>query len=190
MIAAVRLRRFLLTLSVPALLVGIGTAGYVLVEGWSVLDALYMTVITITTVGFREVHDISSAGKVFTMLLALGGIFTLLAAAMEIIRAVVSGEVRRTLGRQRMERSLTHMKDHLIVCGYGRLGRHACQEFSRQGLDFVVVDRDASILADFTMPHGIPLVGDATSDEILRAAGVERARVLLEIGRASCRERV
>ncbi len=174
-----RLRRFVLTLSVPVLLAAAGTAGYHFVEGWGVFDALYMTVITITTVGFLEVHPMSHAGRTFTMLLSLGGIFTLFYAATELIRAVVSGEVRSVLGRQRMERSLLEIRDHFVVCGFGRMGNLVCREFSSLGLPFVIIDRDASLLRDFSLAHGFPLVGDATSDEVLRSAGVERARGLV-----------
>lgn len=174
-----RLSRLLLTLSVPVLLVMAGMVGYHLVEGWGFFDALYMTVITITTVGFLEVHPLSPGGRVFTMLLALGGIFTLFYAATELIRAIVSGEVRSVLGRQRMERSLSEIRDHFVVCGYGRMGQLVCREFSTLGLPFVVVDRQGEIFREFKLPHGIALVGDATSDEVLRTAGVERARGLV-----------
>jgi voltage-gated potassium channel len=173
------LRRYLAVLSVPVVLVVLGTLGYRIVEGWQLFDALYMTVITITTVGFLEVQPLSPAGRTFTMTLALGGVFTMFYAASELIRVVVSGEVRSALGRQRMERSLADLKNHLVVCGFGRMGHLACQEFSGLGLPFVVIDRDPALLRGFAMPHGIGLVGDATSDELLRRAGVERARGLV-----------
>ncbi|HET7292305.1 MAG TPA: potassium channel protein [Vicinamibacteria bacterium] len=172
-------RRLALILSVPLVLVALGTAGYHVVEGWSAFDALYMTVITLTTVGFLEVHPLSPAGRTFTMLLALGGIFTLLYAAMEGIRTVVSGELRSVLGRQRMDRTLAEIRDHFVVCGYGRMGSLVCREFSALGLPFVVIDRDPQLLRDFRLPHGLVLVGDATSDDVLRKAGVARARALV-----------
>jgi voltage-gated potassium channel len=172
-------RVFLRALLVPVVLLGLGTAGYALVEGWGPFDALYMTVITLTTVGFAEVHVLSTAGRAFTMALLLAGVFTLFYAASAIIQAIVSGEVRGEIGRQRMERRLAGLSNHVVVCGFGRMGRLVCQEFSALGLPFVVVDRDEAALRDFTLPHGIPLVGDATFDEVLRRAGVERARVLL-----------
>jgi voltage-gated potassium channel len=175
----VPLRRLVLTLSVPFLLVAAGTIGYQIVEGWGFFDALYMTVITITTVGFLEIHPMSHGGRVFTMLLALGGIFTLFYFATELIRAVVSGEVRSVLGRQRMERSLAELRNHFVVCGFGRMGHLVCREFSSLGLPFVVIEREVTLLRDFAIPHGIALAGDATSDEVLRRAGVERARGLV-----------
>ena len=175
------LREFLLTLAVPVLLVIVGTSGFALIEGWPLLDCLYMTVITITTVGFMEVHPLSPAGRLFTSLLALGGVFTLLYAATSVIRAVVSGEIGGTLGRQRMDRKLAELTGHAIICGYGRMGRLVCSEFSSLGRPFVIVDQQASVLDDFRVPHGIPLQGDATDDHVLRKAGVERAKVLVTV---------
>jgi voltage-gated potassium channel len=165
--------------AIPAVLVGAGTVGYHLIEGWRPFDALYMTVITLTTVGFAEVHPLSPAGRAFTILLSLGGVFTLFYVGVEIVGGVVSGEVRKALGRQRMARNLSELKNHLVVCGFGRMGHLVCLEFSKLGLDFVVIDRRPEVLRDFARPHGIPLHGDATSDEVLRKAGVERARGLV-----------
>jgi voltage-gated potassium channel len=166
-------------LGVMVLLVLGGTLGYWLVEGWPIFDALYMTVITITTVGFLEVRPLSHAGRSFTMVLALGGVFTAFYAAAEFIRGIVSGEVREVLGRQRMQRSLAEIKNHMVVCGFGRMGRLVCQEFSNLGIPFVLVERRGELLEGFKMAHGIPLQGDATSDEVLRQAAVERARALV-----------
>jgi voltage-gated potassium channel len=176
---ALRITRFIFALCVPVLLVAGGTVGYVVIEGWPWFDALYMTVTTLTTVGFGETHPLSREGRTFTMLLLLGGVFTLFYAATEIIRAVVSGEVRGVLGRQRMERNLSEMRNHLVVCGFGRMGLLVCREFSAVGLPFVLIERQGELLRDFAIPYGIALEGDATSDEVLRRAGVERARGLV-----------
>ena len=175
-------QRLLLTLLVPFVMVLIGTLGYYFIEkDYSLFDALYMTVITLATIGYEEVHPLSKWGRLFTIFLILGGVTTFLYAATATVRAVVSGEVRELLGRQRMERSLAQMEDHLIVCGYGRMGRLVCQEFSRQRLPFVIVDSNPQVLAAFELAHGIPLNGDAASDEVLKQAGVERARGLVTV---------
>lgn len=174
-------RRLLLALAVPVVLVVGGTAGYMLIEGWSLFDALYMTVITLTTVGYLEVHEMSPAGRAFTMIVLLGGVFTLFYTATELIRAVVSGELAAAMGRQRMELSLAGMHDHLVVCGFGRMGRLVCQEFSDRRMPFVVIDRRLDLLTVFHQAHGIAIHGDATSDDVLKQAGVERARALISV---------
>jgi voltage-gated potassium channel len=115
------------------------------------------------------------------MFLLLGGVFTLFYAATEMIRAVVSGEVSNTLGRQRMQRQLAGMKDHLIICGYGRMGRLVAKEFAAQRLPFVVIEQKDGLSEDAASPFGVVLHGDATSDEVLRRAGVERARALVAV---------
>jgi voltage-gated potassium channel len=174
-------RRFILTLLVPALLIVVGTLGYHLIEGWPLFDALWMTVITLTTVGYGEVHGLTPAGRWFTIVLLLGGVFTLFYAATEMIRGIVSGEVQTALGRQRMERNMAEMRNHLIVCGFGRMGQLVCGSFGAQRLPFVVIDRQEELLEDFQMPNGLTLHGDATSDDVLRRAGVERARALVAV---------
>jgi voltage-gated potassium channel len=176
------IRRFVGLVILPLLLVVTGTTGYYLLEEqYSLLDSLYMTVITLTTVGYGETHPLSPRGRLFTVLLLLGGVFTIAYSASEIFRAVISGEIRQLLGRQRMERSLATLQGHLIVCGYGRMGRQVAGEFSRHGLSFVVLDHQPEQLANFQLPHGYALVGDATSDENLKHAGVDRARALVTV---------
>jgi hypothetical protein len=124
-------RRLWWLILLPNFVLLAGTFGYHFIEGWSYFDSLYMTVITLTTVGYKEVHDLSHGGQWFTIFLCLGGVFILFYTATEVIRAVITGEFRDILGRQQMERSLAQVHDHFIVCGYGRMGRLVCQEFSR-----------------------------------------------------------
>ena len=174
-------RRCLLIVLIPGLLILVGTLSYHALEDWSLFDSLYFTVVTLTTIGYGDLTPKTSGGKLFTMVFALGGVFTLFYLAADFIRAVISGEVRTILGKQRMERTLAALKDHLIVCGYGRMGRLVCQEFAAQGIEFVVIDRNEESFADFAVPHGIPLHGDATSDGVLKSAGVERARALVAV---------
>ena len=168
-------------LLVPVFLLGGGTIGYVWIEGWTWFDALYMTVITLSTIGYGETHPLSPGGRAFTIILILGGVSMFVYAATEAIRSIVSGEIQATLGRQRMERQLAELHNHLIVCGFGRMGRLVCETFSQQKTPFVAIDSDAQVLAEFSMPYGISLHGDATSDEVLRHAGIERARALVTV---------
>jgi len=169
-------RRVQLLAVVPLGLIVLGTSGYHAIEGWSLFDALYMTVTTLTTIGYGEVHPLSPAGRTFTIGLALGGIFTLFFTTAEFLRAVISGELSSHLGRHRMEKKIAGLTGHIIVCGYGRVGRQVCEDFSSAGVPFVVVDKTADRLADFSLAGGHPLVGDATEDAVLRQAGLDRAR--------------
>ena len=173
---------FWLAFLVPTLLLVVGTIGYRLLgEGWTWLDALYMTVITLTTVGFGEVRELTPEGRVFTVALCLVGVFTVFYAVGEAIRVIVSGELRDRVGRQRMAQEMAALEGHQIVCGFGRTGHQVCETLSRQGIPFVVIDRDAGSLEGFDMEHGLPLAGDAGSDSVLRSAGVERARALITV---------
>ena len=175
-------RRYVILILIPTVLMTAGTVGYYLLEEpYSLFDALYMTVITLTTVGYAEVHPLSPPGRVFTIILLLVGVLTFFYTVTELVRVVISGEVQQLLGKRRMERSLAGLSNHMIICGYGRMGRHVCWEFSREGLPFVIVDRRPEVLRDFDLAHGIALEGDATSDEVLKRAGVERARALVTV---------
>jgi voltage-gated potassium channel len=175
-----RTRRMLL---VPLTIMLAGSVGYPLIEGekWSWFDGLYMTVITLTTLGYGEIPEpLSKPGRVFTMLLALGGIFTLFYFATEIVRSVVTGELRELLGRERMEDELKHLSGHLIVCGFGRMGKIVCDELERQKRRFVVLDK-APTPPEWPYKHGLRIQGDATEDEILRKAGIERAKAVITV---------
>ena len=174
-------RRFVILVTVPAILVLIGTFGYWVIEGWNLLDSLYMTIITLATIGYSEVHPLDDHGKIFTIFLILGGVFAFLYTAAEIIRAVVSGEVAEMLGKQQRERALTEVRDHIIVCGYGRMGKLVCREFARDEVPFVLVDINEEAVRDLDLASGLVLVGDATSDEVLKQAGIERARALVTV---------
>jgi voltage-gated potassium channel len=167
---------------VPILLVMTGTLGYKLLEPeYTLFDALYMTVTTLTTVGYGEVHPLHTQGRVFTIFLLLGGVITFYFTTTEIFNGIVSGDLHTLLGRRRMEQNLAAMKQHLIICGYGRIGRSVCQELVRQKVPFALIERNEEIIRDFQMPGGVALAGDATSDEVLKKAGIERARALIAV---------
>ena len=164
-----------------AALVGVvvtGTVGYVLL-GFSVLDAVYQTVTTVSTVGFRELHPLSSAGQVFTIALILVGVGTALYTFTLLLEAVVEGQIAELVGRRRMDRQIARMDGHVIVCGFGRVGRNLTHYVAGAGEDVVVIEHDPARAAAVE-DTGVHVVrGDATTDEVLREAGVERARVLV-----------
>jgi voltage-gated potassium channel len=182
LLQTMRRNRGLLTIAMlPPGLVLIGTAGYHFIEGWPYFDALYMSVITLTTVGFAEVRPLSIGGRIFTMAFSLIGIFTAFFAGGEIVRRWASGELRVLLGRQRWDKTMSSLSDHVVVCGYGRMGKVVCQEFERLAMPFIVIDSNAEALTEFSLKHGIPLHGNATDDETLKKAGIERARSLVTV---------
>ena len=173
----IRHLRFSLAILVGA--IGLGTLGYMLIEGWSGFDALYMTVITLATVGFKEVHELSPAGKSFTILLIIFGVGIIAYAVGSLIQIMMEGQLRRILGRKKLEQQINRLSGHYIVCGYGRIGNLICREFSAKPIPFVVVEKDP-LLCEKLDQEGILFVrGDATDDDTLMAAGILRALGLI-----------
>ena len=152
-----------------------GTVGYLLL-GFDLLDAVYQTVTTITTVGFREVHPLGAAGKIFTIVLILVGVGTAFYMFSVVLETLVEGHLRQHLGRRRMEREIARMTGHAIVCGWGRVGRSVGGYLAGQGAQVVVVDNDPDRVA--AVPYAA-LAGDVTDDDVLRKAGIMRARALV-----------
>lgn len=161
--------------------IAIGTSGFMLVEGWSFVDSLYMTVITISTVGFREVHELSPAGKLFAIVVIVGGLGTAGYTLSRAAQLLVEGELLDFLGRRRMKSNLEKLQGHLIVCGYGRIGRPVVDGLARDGRSFVVIDRDPANEDSFHQRGNIYIVGDATDEEVLKLAHIESASVLLAL---------
>lgn len=161
-----------------SLLLGVlvfGTVGYLLL-GFSLIDALYQTVTTVATVGFREVVPFGTAERIFTMLLIIVGVGAVLYALGSLIETLIEGRLLETIGRMRMERTIETLQDHVIVCGWGRVGRSIAAEVVAAGKPIVVIDEEAERLAD--CPH--PTVhGDCTEDDTLERAGIARASSLV-----------
>jgi voltage-gated potassium channel len=152
-----------------------GTVGYV-AFGYGVLDSVFQTVITVTTVGFGEVHTFSPGEKVFTIVLILTGVGTAAYTFSVLIEIFVEGYLGDTFGRRRMERQIKDMEGHVILCGWGRVGRSIANYLSATQTDVVVIDTSAERLATVSGPF---VSGDATDEAVLRAAGIDRARVLV-----------
>jgi voltage-gated potassium channel len=167
-----RLRLALVLVAVVAL--G-GTSGYVLL-GMTPLDALYQTVTTITTVGFREVEPFGPGEQWFTMMVIVSGVGTVLYTFTLGVQLVVEGQVGAYVGRRRMDRRISDMDNHVIVCGWGRVGRAVAHDVRLSGRDVVVVDLDRARLEGIPFPT---VVADATVDDTLRAAGISRAGTLV-----------
>jgi voltage-gated potassium channel len=157
----------------------IGTTGYVLIEGWSISDALFMTVTSITTVGYREVHELSPAGQIFTMILLLGGVGTVFYVLTLMVAGVVEGGLFARWDQRRRARMLDNLHDHFIVCGYGRMGRLIIEEFRRQSVPHVVVDRDPELAHVIIEEGGLAVAADASSEDVLQRVGIHRARGLI-----------
>jgi voltage-gated potassium channel len=157
-----------------------GTLGYMAVEGWSLLDAFYMTVISLTSVGFGEVHPLSHAGKLFTVLVILGGVAIVAMALGFGSRIVLEGQLERLMGRRKVEKEIARLRDHYIICGYGRMGRIISQEFLKKPVPFVVVERDPEIFRNID-PGVLAICGNAAEDAVLMAAGIVRARGLVSV---------
>ena len=157
----------------------VGTAGYMVVEGWSAWDAFYMTIISVTTVGYREVHATSFAGQVWTVFVLLAGVSTLFYTASVVMAEIVEGGLRKGLESRRFNRMLEQLKDHFIICGYGRIGGVIADEFQRQGIPYVVVDRDPDRVHAVIARGGMAVEADASREDVLRRIGIERARGLI-----------
>jgi voltage-gated potassium channel len=173
------IRRLLLGICVLVFIVAIGVTGYIVIEGWSFIDALYMTIITITTVGFAEVHPLSLTGKIFSIFIIIGGVGSALYILTATVQSVLEGQFGITMGRRRMKAKIAKLKGHFILCGYGRVGQEIARTFSEEGASFVVIDNNEERIAKAEGDGYICLLADATSDEVLKEAGIERARGLV-----------
>ena len=159
-------------------LVAVGTIGYHTLEDMTILDALYMTVTTISTVGFGEVHPLSPRGRTFTIGLILFGVSTMAWAAESMVAALLEDHIRHAWWRRRMDRVIDRISNHYIVCGFGRMGAQIGRELTRRELAFVVIERDPVVLEMLRANGVLHIEGDATSDSILLTAGVAHARGL------------
>jgi voltage-gated potassium channel len=164
------------------LVIFIGTVGYHVIEGWAFMDCLYMTVITIFTVGFHEVRDLSSLGRIFTILIIFGGAGTAVFTFTKVGEIVYEGGISRFWRRRKMENDLRNLKDHYIICGHGRMGRIVRERLEEEGLPFVVIDKNEEKLEILKEKNTCCFIeGDATHEEVLLQAGIKKAKGLVAL---------
>lgn len=157
-----------------------GTMGYHLIEGWSFLHSLYMAVITLSTVGFGEIRPLSDTGRLFTIGYIIAGVSLVTYTLGTLTKMVVEGEVQQLFGRRRTMTKINKLRDHYIICGFGRIGQMVADEFERKPIPFVVIENNAE--KALRMPPDFPIiVGDANEEEVLISAGIERARGLVTV---------
>lgn len=175
---AFQLLRVLLILT---LLVLFGALGLQWIEGWGFLDSLYMAVITLSTVGFSEVHPLSDAGRWAIMLYMVVGLGTFLYGVSAMGEIMLRNELDFSLGRRRMQNTIKHLQDHIIICGYGRMGRPLAEGMRRHGKQLVIIEKDDELVQRAKQDRFLVIHGDGTEDENLQAAGVERASGLAAV---------
>lgn len=156
----------------------VGTVGYVLIEDWSIGDAFYMAIISITTTGFGEVYPLTPAGRGLTIAIIVGGIASLAFVAGRVVQFAVERYMAR---RGKMNRKIHRMRNHVILCGYGRMGWHIAVDLAEAHVPFIVIDSNPELREALDATGYLYLIGDASSDRILKEAGVERARGLIAV---------
>jgi len=172
-------RRLLYILLAIAATLAIGTVGFTVIDHYPPFDAFYMTLITLTTVGYDEIHPLSHAGRVFNCFLIIFGVTTIFIAIGAMTQTIIEREFGEAIGKRRNKRMIDHLKDHYIICGYGRVGRGAAAELRHAGVPFVVVDIGPERVERAIHDGMLAVAADSTRDDTLRQVGIERARGLV-----------
>jgi len=172
-------RHLRFSLAALVAIIAIGTFGYSMVEDWSLFDSLYMTVITLATVGFKEVQPLSDQGKLFTIVLIISGTGMIAYTLSSLLQFTLEGQLRKILGRKKLESRISKLRDHYIICGFGRIGNLICSEFHSHPLPFVVVEKESQLVERLARSGYMYVEGDATDDETLQSAGIEHAKGLI-----------
>lgn len=172
-------RHLIISLTALCLIVITGTIGYMMIEGWEPFDGLYMTIITLTTVGYGEVHRISRIGRIFTMILIVvgGGLNLYVTAAL--VQFFVEGRIRLIMGRRRLDRKIKTMKNHYIICGYGRIGKVLCQNLPKRPRDVVVIEKSEDLIRAMEADRVPYICDDASKEHVLIQAGIKEAKALV-----------
>ena len=172
-------RHLVISIALSTLIIILGTVGYMLIEGWGALDSLSMTIITIAAVGYREVHEISGMGRLFTIFVIFSGVGFTLYVAAAVVQFMVEGRIRVIMGRRRLDRKINRIKNHYIICGYGRIGRVLCRDLGRVSMNIVIIERNPDLVPLMDQDGVLYISGEATDEANLRKAGIERAKGLI-----------
>lgn len=172
-------RRLLIQVAVATILLVIGTVGYHIIEGWSLFEGLYMTVITLATIGYGEVRVLSYEGRIFTMVLIMVGVILVGYLISNLTKALIENEIAAALGRRKLYKDISQLNDHFILCGAGRVGARVIDELQKKGVDFVVIERDETTAEKLLQEGILVLMGDATSETVLEGARIRSARTLI-----------
>src|SRR6266478_4984453 len=173
------LRRLTYIAAAIALTLAMGTTGFAVIEHYPVFDAFYMTVITVSTVGYHEIHPLSHGGRIFNSFLIFFGVTVMFFAIGAMTQSIIELELGEYLGKRRTRRMIEKLEKHFIICGYGRVGRNASQELKRAGVPFVIADRNPERVEKAMLAGLLAVEADATRDETLHAVGITRARGLV-----------
>jgi voltage-gated potassium channel len=174
-------RQLTISILITIAIIMFGSWGFMAIEGWNFLDALYMTVITLATVGFTEVHVLSPVGRIYTILLIFVGVGFLGYVGATLVQYMVEGRIRIILGRRRLDKKITRLKNHYIVCGYGRIGRVLCMNLRQKPVDIVVIEKNPNLVPVMEEDGILYMPGDTADEAILLSAGIERAKGLIAV---------
>jgi voltage-gated potassium channel len=174
-------RHLVFCISISILILAVGTFGYMAIEGWPFTDAIYMTVITISTVGFKEVNQVGEWGRIFTIILVFCGVGFSLYVAAAVVQFMVEGRIRIIMGRRRLDKKIDRLKNHYIVCGYGRIGRVLCRHLKKADIDVAIIEKSPERVAVMDEDNVPYIADDATDENNLLKAGIKRARGLVAV---------
>lgn len=160
-------------------IITIGVIGLMVIEGWPFRDALYMAVITVSTVGYEEIHPLSHAGEIFIIIYIVIGVGTFLYIITKMAEYIIMGHLQGVLGRKKMQKSIDRLKEHYIICGFGRVGQQVARELERERVEFVVIDNNGEAIERCRELGYLHVEGNASDDDVLKEAGISKAKGLV-----------